>query len=141
MPSERKPREARKWTDGPPPTILVVDDAEDTRLLYASYLSYAGLTVQEAGDGEEALAVVAKSPPDLVVMDLAMPHLDGWESTRRIKANPQTKDVCVIVVTSNAMPDQLAKAHAAGADAVLTKPCLPEVLFESVCDVLRRRRR
>jgi CheY-like chemotaxis protein len=115
-----------------------VDDAEDTRLLYASYLTYAGLSVQEAGDGEEALALLAESPPDLVIMDLAMPRLDGWESTRRIKSDPRTKDVRVIVVTSNARADQLAKAHAAGADEVLTKPCLPEALFESVCKVLRR---
>ena len=116
-----------------------MDDAEDTRLLYSSYLAYAGLTVEEAVDGEEALASITRSPPDLVVMDLAMPRLDGWESTRRIKADPRTKDVRVIVVTSNAMPDQLAKAHAAGADEVLTKPCLPEALFASVCEVLRRR--
>ncbi len=140
MPFERNPSEKPTWTDGPPPKILVVDDAEDTRLLYASYLTYAGLKVQEAGDGAEALAIVVKSPPDLVVMDLAMPHLDGWESTRRIKSDPRTRDVRVIVVTSNAMADQLAKARAAGADEVLTKPCLPEALFESVCTVLRRRR-
>jgi len=138
MPNERKPSETPKWTDGPPPKILVVDDVEDTRLLYSSYLTYAGLSVQEAGDGEEALAILAKSPPDLVVMDLAMPRLDGWESTRRIKSDPRTKDVGVIVVTSNAMADQLASARAAGADEVLTKPCLPEVLFECVCKVLRR---
>ena len=61
MPHERNPNEKPRWTDGPPPKILVVDDAEDTRLLYASYLSYAGLKVEEARDGEEALAIVAKS--------------------------------------------------------------------------------
>ncbi len=138
MTDERKSVEKPEWKDGAPPKILIVDDAEDTRALYASYLAYAGLKVEEAGDGEEALGMLAKSQPDVVVMDLVMPRIDGWETTRLIKANPTTKDVRVIVVTSNAMPDQLARAHAAGADAVLTKPCLPEKLFESVREILGR---
>ena len=139
MGDERKASQRPEWTDGSPPRVLVVDDAEDTRILYASYLSYAGLSVDEARDGEEALALIARCRPDVVVMDLAMPGMDGWESTRRLKSNPETKAISVIVVTSNAMPDQLAKARAAGADEVLTKPCLPEALFASVRDVLRRR--
>lgn len=139
MGDEPKAIEGPEWTDGAPPRILVVDDAEDTRILYASYLSYAGLIVEEANDGEEALALIAKTPPDLVIMDLAMPRMDGWESTRLIKSNPRTQAIRVIVVTSNAMPDQLARARAAGADEVLTKPCLPETLLGSVREVLRRR--
>lgn len=127
------------WTDGSPPRLLVVDDAEDTRLLYASYLSMAGLVVDEARDGEEALAMVAKSPPRAVILDLAMPKLDGWEVTRLLKTGASTQDIRVIVVTSNAMPDQVARARAAGADEVLIKPCLPEKLLDCVRDVLRRR--
>lgn len=133
--SEAKPDS----TDRKGPKILVVDDAEDTRVLYATFLSFSGLTVEEATDGEMALDSIAKSPPDLVVMDLAMPRVDGWETTRLIKSNPRTQNVRVIVVTSNAMPDQVAKARAAGADEVLTKPCLPEALLAVVREVLARR--
>jgi two-component system cell cycle response regulator DivK len=133
--SEAKPDS----TDRKVPRILVVDDAEDTRVLYATFLSFSGLTVEEASDGEMALDSIAKSPPDLVVMDLAMPRVDGWETTRLIKSNPRTQNVRVIVVTSNAMPDQVAKARAAGADEVLTKPCLPEALLVAVRAVLARR--
>lgn len=139
MTHERKDDEKTDSNDGKAPRILVVDDAEDTRVLYASYLALSGLRVEEATDGEMALASVAKSAPDLVVMDLAMPRMDGWETTRLIKTNPRTKHVRVIVVTSNAMPDQVAKARAAGADVVLTKPCLPEALLVSVREVLRTR--
>jgi CheY-like chemotaxis protein len=133
--SEAKPDS----TDRKVPRILVVDDAEDTRVLYATFLSLSGLKVEEASDGEMALDSIAKSPPDLVVMDLAMPRVDGWETTRLIKSNPRTQNVRVIVVTSNAMPDQVAKARAAGADEVLTKPCLPEALLVAVRAVLARR--
>jgi two-component system cell cycle response regulator DivK len=126
------------WTEGPPPRVLVVDDADDTRLLYATFLSLAGLVVDEAADGEDALAKVAKSPPHVVVLDLSMPKVDGWEATRLLKGQPGTSNIRVIVVTSNAMPDQVARARAAGADEVLTKPCLPETLLECVREVLRR---
>jgi two-component system cell cycle response regulator DivK len=139
MTNERMSEAKPDSTDRKAPRILVVDDAEDTRVLYATFLSFSGLTVEEASDGEMALDSIAKSPPDLVVMDLAMPRVDGWETTRLIKSNPRTQKVRVIVVTSNAMPDQVAKARAAGADEVLTKPCLPEALLVAVRAVLARR--
>ncbi len=139
MTHERTSEARPDSTDRKVPRILVVDDAEDTRVLYATFLSFSGLTVEEASDGEMALHSIAKSPPDLVVMDLAMPRVDGWETTRLIKSNPRTQNVRVIVVTSNAMPDQVAKARAAGADEVLTKPCLPDTLLASVREVLARR--
>jgi CheY-like chemotaxis protein len=80
-------------TDRTGQKILVVDDAEDTRVLYATLLSFAGLTVEEASDGEMALDSIAKSTPDLVVMDLVMPRVDSWETTRLIKSNPRTQNV------------------------------------------------
>lgn len=139
MADERNSTGRPVWTDDTPPRVLVVDDADDTRLLYASYLSMAGLDVDEARDGEEALAMVAKTPPRVVVLDLTMPKIDGWEVTRLLKTESATADIRVLVVTSNAMPEQVARARAAGADEVLTKPCLPEKLLASVRDALRRR--
>ncbi len=139
MTQERSNEEKSDSAGRKVPRILIVDDAEDTRVLYAAFLSFSGLTVEEASDGEMALDSIAKSPPDLVVMDLAMPRVDGWETTRLIKSNPRTQKVRVIVVTSNAMPDQVARARAAGADEVLTKPCLPEALLVAVRAVLARR--
>jgi two-component system cell cycle response regulator DivK len=139
MADKRNSKGRPLWTDGPPPRILVVDGADDTRLLYASYLSLAGIVVDEAKDGEEALALVAKSPPRVVILELTMPKMDGWEVTRLLKAEASTKDIRVIVVTSNAMPGEVARARAAGADEVLTKPCLPEKLLECVREVLGRR--
>lgn len=107
------------------PLLLVVDDIEDNRDLYASYFEYAGFRVEQANDGEEALAKVAREKPDAIIMDLAMPRLDGWEATRLIKTNPRTKDVVVIVLTGHVTPDDLTRARAAGADEIRGKPCMP----------------
>jgi two-component system, cell cycle response regulator DivK len=109
-----------------PISVLVADDTEDNRDLYATYLEYAGYRVAQAEDGEKAVAFVAASKPDVVIMDLSMPRLDGWEATRLIKSNPATKDVVVIVITGNSTPRSLAAARAAGADDVCTKPCTPD---------------
>jgi two-component system, cell cycle response regulator DivK len=121
------------------PFILVVDDVEDNREIYALCFAAQGYRVAEAVDGEEALTIIAQDPPDLVVMDLSMPRLDGWETTRLIKSNPRTKNIIVLVVTGFAMRDDLARARAAGADDVCTKPCLPGVLLEKVEALLPRR--
>ncbi|MBX3264264.1 MAG: response regulator, partial [Labilithrix sp.] len=83
-------------------------------------------------DGEEALAKIAKQPPDVVIMDLSMPKLDGWEATRLIKSNPRTTHVLVVVVTGNTTPANLEAARAAGADEVCAKPCLPRDLLDCV---------
>ena len=119
----------RKNVAAAPPFVLVVDDVEDNRELYGVYFTFAGFRVAQAADGEEALARVAKEKPDLVIMDLSMPRMDGWEATRLIKSNPRTKSVIVIVVTGHATPHDLDRAKAAGADEVLTKPCVPEALL------------
>jgi two-component system cell cycle response regulator DivK len=117
----------------------VVDDLEDNRHLYATYFAYAGFRVAVAEDGEEALARVAKEKPDLIVMDLSMPRMDGWEATRLIKSNPRTKDIIVVVVTGHATTDDLHRARAAGADAICTKPCLPQDLLAEARTLLAKR--
>ncbi len=112
--------------------VLVVDDMEDNRDLYATFLEHCGFETDQAVNGEDALAKITEEPPDVVVMDLAMPKLDGWQATRLVKANPNTAHVIVIVVTGNATESNISAAHAAGADAVCRKPCLPKDLLATI---------
>lgn len=121
--------------------VLVVDDVEDNRELYATFFEYAGYRVDQAADGEEALSKIARDQPDVVLMDLSMPTLDGWEATRLIKSNPRTNAIIVLVVTGFAMRNDLDRARAAGADDVCTKPCLPKDLVARVESLLARRAR
>jgi two-component system cell cycle response regulator DivK len=88
--------------------------------------------VDRAANGQEALDVVALGKPTLVLMDLSMPVLDGWEATRRIKTDVATRDVIVVAVTGHGTEEGLARARAAGADAVLTKPWAPNVILARV---------
>ena len=118
--------------------ILVVDDYEDAREMYASFLERAGYRVEQASDGQEALDAIARNKPALVVMDLSMPVLDGWEATRRIKADAASADIRVIAVTGHATQNGLRMATEAGADAVLTKPCAPETILAGIMALLGR---
>jgi two-component system, cell cycle response regulator DivK len=118
------------------PLILIVDDIEDNRVLYAEYLAHHGMRVDEAVDGEDALEKIATLLPDLVVMDLSMPRLDGWEATRRIKANAEWRHIPVLVVTGHALEQDVRRAREAGCDALCTKPCLPEDLLAHVNELL-----
>lgn len=111
------------------PLVLLVDDHEDSRNLYSDPLAKAGMRVAEAVDGEHALLKVMSLMPDVVVMDLAMPVVDGWEATRQIKTHPRTAQVAVIVLTGQVNQDALERAAEAGADVVLAKPCTPDALL------------
>ena len=119
--------------------VLIVDDVQENRELYVMCFSRAGLRVEEAHDGAEALAKIAKLKPDLVVMDLSMPNMDGWEATRLIKSSPLTKDVIVIVVTGHARPQDFRRAKGAGADEIYTKPCQPAELVSRAQALLANR--
>lgn len=114
------------------PLILVVDDFLDNRQMYAEYLAFSGLRVEEAENGHEALEKAFKMLPDLIVMDLSLPGIDGWEATRRLKADPRTKRIPVIALTGHALAGHSKGAMDAGCDAFITKPCLPERLLEEV---------
>ena len=120
------------------PLVLVVDDSEDNRDLYATYFEFAGLRVALACDGEEALAKLAPTPPDVVIMDLSMPRMDGWEATRIIKGNPRTQRIPVIVLSAHAMKEDIDRARAAGADVVCAKPCVPQDLLDLVRAAIAR---
>lgn len=120
------------------PTVLVVDDYADNREMYVEYLLHKGYDVVEATNGHEAIERAFSLRLDLVVMDLSLPGIDGWEATRRLKADPRTRRIPVVVVTGHAHSDDLATARAAGCDAFLTKPCLPQELFEKIESMLGR---
>jgi CheY-like chemotaxis protein len=119
------------------PLVLVVDDVADNRDMYAEYMRLSGYRVVTACTAEEAFTRMAVEVPALIVMDLALPGLDGWEATRRIKSDARTRHVPVLIVTGYAMPDHLDRAMKVGADAVLTKPCIPDELREQVRSLLR----
>jgi CheY-like chemotaxis protein len=112
--------------------VLIVDDFEDARTLYVMFFERLGFIVDEANDGEEALARIAEHRPDAVVTDIAMPVMDGLELTRVIKGGRETANLPVIVLTGNAMAVDIRQARAAGADEVLVKPCVPVDLLELV---------
>ena len=116
--------------------ILVVDDFDDNRLLYATTIAAAGYAVQEATNGQEAIEKIGSSRPAVIIMDLSMPVLDGWEATRRIKADPRTADIVIIALTSHATNYGLQMAKDAGAEAVLTKPCVPQDLLGVISALL-----
>jgi two-component system cell cycle response regulator DivK len=107
------------------PMVLLVDDIEDCRDVYGQFLRHTGYEVVEASDGREALAKATAFRPDAIVMDLWMPHLDGWESIRRLKAEPATAGIPVLVLTGDAYSQARRDAEDAGCQAYLVKPCLP----------------
>ena len=118
------------------PSILVVDDAPDAREMYVLYLLVHGFRVIEAVNGVEAIEQAYSRRPDVILMDLGMPHVDGWEAIRRIKAEPRTRHIRVVAISGHATPDALQRATTAGADAFLTKPCLPEAVLAKINELL-----
>jgi CheY-like chemotaxis protein len=121
---------------GPGPLILIVDDFEDNREMYTQYLRFTGYRVAEAVDGHDALDKANSLHPDLIVMDLSLPGLDGWEATRRLKAAPDTRDILVIALTGHALAGHAEGARDAGCDAFVTKPCIPADLEAEIRRVL-----
>lgn len=109
-------------SEGRPLHVLVAEDNAVNRELLTRRLTRAGLVVHEAIDGEAALRAVAHDRPDIIVMDLTMPVLDGWEAARRLKAEPSTRTIPIIALTANAMAGDEETALAAGCDAYATKP-------------------
>jgi len=103
-------------------SILVVDDSPDAREMLAEYLAFRGFTVSEATHGAEAIEIARRVKPRIVLMDLSMPGMDGWEATRQLKADPALKDVIIIAVSAHAFINERARAEDAGCDAFVVKP-------------------
>jgi two-component system cell cycle response regulator DivK len=125
-----------KETKAAGPLVLVVDDFADNRDMYARFLEFSGFQTMQASNGQEALDKAFATRPDLVVMDLSLPGLDGWEATRLLKGDPRTKEVPVVAVTGHALSGSGERARAAGCDSYLSKPCLPVDLVAEIRRVL-----
>ena len=116
--------------------ILVVEDQEDNRRILRDLFANAGYELIEAESGEEALTALTVRLPDLILMDIQLPVMDGYEATRRIKSNPDMSAVPIIAVTSYALAGDEAKALAAGCNAYVTKPYSPRALLAKVREYL-----
>jgi two-component system cell cycle response regulator DivK len=119
-------------TDQNSPLILVVDDYQDAREMYAEYLQFSGFRVAEARNGNEAIEQAFALRPDLILMDLSLPGMDGWEATRQLKSDERTKHIPVVALTGHALAGASDGARKAGCDSFVTKPCLPDDLVVEV---------
>jgi CheY-like chemotaxis protein len=112
------------------PIVLVVDDDLDARLIYRHYLTVMGCQVYTASDGFIGVQLARRMKPHVIVMDLAMPRLNGWAATAELKQSETTRDIPIIVLT--AVPASRQDARAAGCEGLLAKPCLPELLWSEI---------
>jgi two-component system cell cycle response regulator DivK len=118
--------------------ILYVEDNEDNVYVLKNRLTRAGHTVLVASDGAQAVTMAAAEQPNLILMDLSLPVLDGWEATRRIKAAPETRHIPVIALTAHAMAGDREKAIAAGCDDFDTKPVEMPRLLDKIEALVKR---
>ena len=116
--------------------ILAVEDQEDNMQILRDAIVNAGYEIIEAENGEQALALAAKHRPDLILMDIQIPIIDGYEATRRLKADPALRSIPIIAVTSHAIGGGEAKARAAGCDDFVAKPFSPRQLLAKVRELL-----
>ena len=121
------------------PRVLLVDDYPDARAMYGEYLEFSGFDVVEAANGEEALARALDADPDIILMDLSLPVMDGCEATRRLKADARTAAIPVVALTGHALAGISDGARQAGCAAFVTKPCLPDDLVLEIRRVLAAR--
>ena len=119
------------------PLIMVVDDDDMSRKLAREFLMVSGFGVVEACDGEECLLFVASKRPALIVLDMRMPRLDGIETIRRLKGNPETRSIPIIMLSASAMVKEKQEMLASGCDAILSKPVDLEKLLVTVRLLLR----
>jgi CheY-like chemotaxis protein len=112
--------------------ILLVEDNEDNRIVYATILRHHGFRVTEAFDGAEALAKVDAERPDLVLLDISLPHIDGWEVSRQLRAQGTTRDIPIVALTAHALPGDRQRASDEGFDGYLAKPCEPRAVLAEV---------
>jgi two-component system cell cycle response regulator DivK len=122
------------------PLVLVVEDYQDAREMYAAYLQFSGFDVAEAGNGVEAIEKTHELLPDIVLMDLALPRMDGWEATRRLKNDERTRHIPIVALTGHALAGHAEGAREAGCDAFVTKPCLPDALVAEIKRLLDQHR-
>ena len=114
------------------PLVLIVDDYAEGREICAEYLAFRGFRVATAEDGVDAIAKTRELLPDVILMDLSLPRLDGWEASRILKGDERTRHIPIIALTAHALSSARDRAVEAGCDSVVTKPCLPRRLEAEV---------
>ncbi|HZG44061.1 MAG TPA: response regulator [Longimicrobium sp.] len=119
-------------------TVLLVEDNEDNRTIYTTILRHVGHEVIEASNGEDGIRLALERQPNVILMDVAMPGIDGWEATRRLKGDPQTARIPVIALTAHAMAEDRQRAADAGCEGYLAKPIEPRRVVEEVARMLER---
>jgi two-component system, cell cycle response regulator DivK len=119
-----------------PATVLLVEDNEDNLRIYSTFLTYSGYRVLEAADGEAGLALARSELPDVILMDVSIPKMDGYEVTRRLKSDPATAQIPVIALTAHALPSDRDRALDAGCDGYIPKPAEPRLVVAEVRKML-----
>jgi two-component system cell cycle response regulator DivK len=122
------------------PLVLVVEDYQDAREMYTAYLQFSGYRVAEAANGLEAIEKTRELMPDIILMDLALPKIDGWQATRELKADDRTKHIPIVALTGHALAGHSEQARQAGCDSFVTKPCLPDALVAEIQRMLSTRK-
>lgn len=118
--------------------ILVAEDERDIRELIAFTLRFAGFDVMLATNGAEAVEMAEASPPDLIILDVRMPKMSGYEACRRLKENPRTSAVPVVFLSAKGQDSEIQQGLASGADEYILKPFAPDELIQQVRDILNR---
>lgn len=121
------------------PVVLIVDDFEDARAVLGFYLKLSGYVPLEAATGEEALPLAFDAQPDIILMDLQLPGIDGWEVSRQLKADARTRHIPIIALTAHAMQSERERALNAGCDGFLSKPCSPPDVAAEITRLLGTR--
>ncbi len=119
------------------PLILIVEDFDDAREMYRDFLEFSGFRVATARDGREAIEKARTLQPDLILMDLSLPGIDGWEATRLLKAAPDTAHLLIVALSAHALATEGDRARAAGCDGFIAKPCLPSDLVAEIGQYLK----
>ncbi|MCD6460863.1 response regulator [bacterium] len=122
------------------PKILIVEDEPDNMETLSAYLQFKNYDIAKAVDGEEALKKVKKEKTDVVVLDLSIPKIDGWEVAKRIRNDQTTKDIIIIAFSAMALPHEMEKALSNGCDAFLPKPMSPDVLITEIEKIFNERK-
>ncbi len=113
-------------------TVLIVEDNEDNRIVYSTILRHHGFRVCEALDGEEGIEKARRELPDIILMDISIPVIDGWQVTEILKRETATKGIPIIALTAHAMPGDRQRAMEVGCDGYLAKPCEPRAVLAEV---------
>ena len=112
--------------------VLLVEDFEPTRELYRLCLTSSGYEVLEAQTGADAIAVATAEQPDIILMDIGLPDIDGWQATAALKSDARTESIPVIAITAHALQDERERSKHVGCDGFVTKPCLPTALIAEI---------